>query len=127
MALRLQMKAKSDNQKEIAAEKKRMEAPTESRGISKQKWLDERKKKIGKLLDANGLDLSKAYMLDTQESAESKYKKWEKDPAPYGWDGMYRNILFIYSYIYRCLDTFLVFGLMITKSCLNLPPFFYSS
>lgn len=101
------MKAKGDNQKEIAAEKKRMEAPTESRGISKQKWLDERKKKIGKLLDANGLDLAKAYMLDTQEAAESKYKKWEKDPAPYGWDGMFRDILFIYSYIYICLDSFL--------------------
>ncbi|KAG6653518.1 pre-mRNA-splicing factor syf2 isoform X1 [Carya illinoinensis] len=88
------MKAKSDNQKEIAAEKKRMEAPTESRGISKQKWLDERKKKIGKLLDANGLDLSKAYMLDTQESAESKYKKWEKDPAPYGWDVFNQKTLY---------------------------------
>lgn len=95
------MKAKSDNQKEIAAEKKRMEAPTESRGISKQKWIDERKKKIGKLLDANGLDMTKAYMLDTQEAAESKYKKWEKDPAPYGWDGM-----FIYKFTllnYACL------------------------
>ncbi|KAF5448994.1 hypothetical protein F2P56_029484 [Juglans regia] len=88
------MKAKSDNQKEIAAEKKRMEAPTESRGISKQKWLDERKKKIGKLLDANGLDLAKAYMLDTQESAESKYKKWEKDPAPYGWDVFNQKTLY---------------------------------
>jgi hypothetical protein len=29
----------------------------------------------------------KAYMLDTQETAEAKYKKWEKEPAPYGWDG----------------------------------------
>lgn len=73
----------------MLAEKKRMEAPTESRGISKQKWLEDRKKKVGKLLDANGLDMSKAYMLDTQEAAESKYKKWEKDPAPYGWDGMH--------------------------------------
>lgn len=88
------MKAKSDNQKEIAAEKKRMEAPTESRGISKQKWLDERKKKIGKLLDANGLDMTKAYMLDTQEAAESKYKKWEKDPAPYGWDVFNQKTLY---------------------------------
>ncbi|KAK4746624.1 hypothetical protein SAY87_025661 [Trapa incisa] len=66
--------------------KKGMESPTESRGVTKQKWLEERKKKIGKLLDANGLDLSKAYMLDTQVAAENKYKKWEKDPAPYGWD-----------------------------------------
>ncbi|KAG0503302.1 hypothetical protein HPP92_003374 [Vanilla planifolia] len=50
---------------------------------------EDRKKKIGKLLDSNGLDLKKAYMLDTQESAEAKYKKWEKDPAPSGWDGEY--------------------------------------
>lgn len=71
----------------MVAEKKKMESPQESRGISKQKWLEERKKKIGKLLDANGLDMSKAYMLDTQDMAESKYKKWEKDPAPYGGDG----------------------------------------
>ncbi|GMY05425.1 pre-mRNA-splicing factor syf2 [Fagus crenata] len=88
------IKAKGDNQKEIAAEKKRMEAPTESRGISKQKWLDDRKKKIGKLLDANGLDMTKAYMLDTQESAEAKYKKWEKDPAPYGWDVFNQKTLY---------------------------------
>ena len=83
-----QQEAKKRNQIEIAAEKKRMEAPTESRGVSKQKWLEDRKKKIGKLLDANGLDMTKAYMLDTQETAEEKYKKWEKDPAPFGWDGM---------------------------------------
>ena len=73
----------------MVAEKKKMEAPAETRGISKQKWLDERKKKIGKLLDSNGLDMSKAYMLDTQETAQAKYKKWEKDPAPYGWDGKF--------------------------------------
>lgn len=71
----------------MVAEKKKME-PQESRGVSKQKWLEDRKKKIGKLLDANGLDLTKAYMLDTQEAAETKYKKWEKEPAPSGWDGM---------------------------------------
>lgn len=71
----------------MVAEKKKMEAPAETRGISKQKWLEERKKKIGKLLDANGLDMKKSYMLDTQEAAESKYKKWEKKAAPEGWDG----------------------------------------
>lgn len=71
----------------MVAEKKKMEVPEESRGISKQKWLEERKKKIGRLLDANGLDMSKAYMLDTQVTAETKYKKREKDPAPAGWDG----------------------------------------
>lgn len=85
--LRLKMnEARKANQVAMVAEKKKMEGPQESRGVSKQKWLEDRKKKIGKLLDANGLDMKKAYMLDTQEAAEAKYKKWEKDPAPFGWD-----------------------------------------
>ncbi|XWS55105.1 hypothetical protein CRYUN_Cryun10bG0146700 [Craigia yunnanensis] len=93
--LRLKMnEARKANQTAMVAEKKRMEAPSESRGISKQKWLEERKKKIGKLLDANGLDLQKAYMLDTQEAAEAKYKKWEKDPAPFGWDVFNQKTLY---------------------------------
>lgn len=90
----------------MVAEKKKMEAPPESRGISKQKWIEERKKKIGKLLDANGLDMKKAYMLDTQEMAETKYKKWEKDPAPFGWDGMFMSMLtlfFFFSFITKML------------------------
>ncbi|KZV41125.1 pre-mRNA-splicing factor syf2-like [Dorcoceras hygrometricum] len=74
--------------------KKKSEAPTESRGISKQKWLEERKKKIGKLLESNGLDMSKAYMLDTQDMADAKYKKWEKDPAPAGWDVFNQRTLY---------------------------------
>ncbi|KAK6946445.1 mRNA splicing factor SYF2 [Dillenia turbinata] len=86
--------ARKANQTAMVAEKKRMEAPQESRGISKQKWLEERKKKIGKLLDANGLDMSKAYMLDTQEMAETKYKKWEKDPSPFGWDVFNQKTLY---------------------------------
>ncbi|KEH44361.1 Pre-mRNA-splicing factor syf2, putative [Medicago truncatula] len=95
MELRAKMQeAKKRNQIEMANEKKRMEAPTESRGVSKQKWLDDRKKKIGKLLDANGLDMTKAYMLDTQEAAEEKYKKWEKDPAPFGWDVFNQRTLY---------------------------------
>ncbi|KAF8380818.1 hypothetical protein HHK36_028312 [Tetracentron sinense] len=93
--LRLKMnEARKANQSAIVAEKKRMEAPPESRGISKQKWIEERKKKIGKLLDANGLDMTKAYMLDTQEVAETKYKKWEKDPAPFGWDVFNQKTLY---------------------------------
>ena len=95
----MQNEARKANQTAIAAEKKKMEPPSESRGISKQKWLEERKKKIGKLLDANGLDMTKAYMLDTQEAAESKYKKWEKDPAPYGWDGESLSVLQIYTMV----------------------------
>ncbi|GLT42938.1 hypothetical protein SLA2020_169150 [Shorea laevis] len=93
--LRLKMnEARKANQTAMVAEKKRMEAPPESRGISKQKWIDERKKKIGKLLDANGLDMKNAYMLDTQEAAETKYKKWEKDPAPFGWDVFNQKTLY---------------------------------
>ncbi|KAK2458919.1 phospholipase protein (PEARLI 4) family protein [Trifolium repens] len=95
MELRAKMQeAKKRNQIEIANEKKRMEPPTESRGVSKQKWLEDRKRKIGKLLDANGLDMTKAYMLDTQEAAEVKYKKWEKDPAPFGWDVFNQKTLY---------------------------------
>ncbi|KAI3447927.1 hypothetical protein Pfo_004592 [Paulownia fortunei] len=93
--LRLKMnEARKANQTAMVTEKKKLEAPVESRGISKQKWLEERKKKIGKLLDANGLDMSKAYMLDTQEMAESKYKKWEKEPAPAGWDVFNQRTLY---------------------------------
>ncbi|XP_078173510.1 GCIP-interacting family protein [Carex rostrata] len=92
--LRLKMnEARKANQIAMVAEKKRA-APVESRGISKQKWLDDRKKKIGKLLDSNGLDMKKAYMLDTQEMAETKYKKWEKDPAPHGWDVFNQKTLY---------------------------------
>lgn len=93
--LRLKMnEARKANQTAMVSEKKKMEAPSESRGISKQKWLEDRKKKIGKLLDANGLDMTKAYMLDTQEAAEVKYKKWEKDPAPFGWDVFNQKTLY---------------------------------
>ena len=92
----------------MVAEKKRMEAPSESRGISKQKWLEERKKKIGKLLDANGLDLQKAYMLDTQEAAEAKYKKWEKDPAPFGWDGMLQTATYSFFLFFHYLGYFII-------------------
>ncbi|MFS7978357.1 putative mRNA splicing factor SYF2 [Helianthus anomalus] len=84
--LRLKMnEARKANQSAMVAEKKRKDGPQESRGISKHKWLDERKKKIGKLLDANGLDMKEAH---TQQVVETKYKKWEKEPAPAGWDGM---------------------------------------
>ncbi|WOH03685.1 hypothetical protein DCAR_0623084 [Daucus carota subsp. sativus] len=93
--LKLKMnQARKANQTDMMAEKKRMEAPQESRGISKQKWNEERKKKIGKLLDANGLDMSKAYMLDTEQMAEMKYKKWEKEHAPSGWDVFNQKTLF---------------------------------
>lgn len=71
----------------MVAEKKRAEAPPESRGVSKQKWYEEKKKRIGKELEASGLDMKQAYMLDTVEDAEGKYKKWDKKETPFGWDG----------------------------------------
>jgi pre-mRNA-splicing factor SYF2 len=89
-----QNEARKSNQTDVGSEKKKMEAPTETKGISKQKWLEGRKKKIGKLLDANGLDMTQAYMLDTQEAAESKYKKWEKEPTPAGWDVFNQKTLY---------------------------------
>lgn len=97
-----QNEARKANQTAMVAEKKRMEAPTESRGVSKEKWLEERKKKVGRLLEANGLDMTKAYMLDTQDAAELKYKKWEKDPAPFGWDG--KSYSSIFSLCPMCRD-----------------------
>lgn len=84
--------ARKANQLAIVAEKKREDAPEEPRGVSKQKWFEEKKRKVGKQLESNGLDMSKAYMLDTQEVAEDKYKKWEKKPAPFGWDGKFLAI-----------------------------------
>ncbi|MCO5557147.1 hypothetical protein L7F22_010704 [Adiantum nelumboides] len=85
--LRLKLNAaRKANQSEIVAEKKRAETPVESRGVSKQKWFAEKQKRFGKHLELNGLETSKAFMLDTQEAAETKYKKWEKKPAPFGWD-----------------------------------------
>ncbi|KAH0645273.1 hypothetical protein KY284_033157 [Solanum tuberosum] len=95
--LRLKMnKARKANQSAMVAEKKKTEVPPaeSNRGMSKQKWIEERKKKIGNLLDANGLDMSKAYMLDTQDSAEAKYNKWEKEPAPAGWDVFNKKTLY---------------------------------
>ncbi|KAI5066339.1 hypothetical protein GOP47_0018963 [Adiantum capillus-veneris] len=85
--LRLKLNAaRKANQTEIVAEKKRAEAPVESRGVSKQKWFEEKQKRLGKHLELNGLEKSKAFMLDTQDAAEVKYKKWENKPAPFGWD-----------------------------------------
>lgn len=98
----MQNAARKANQAAMVAEKKRMEGPTESRGVSKEKWIEERKKKIGKLLDANGLDMTKAFMLDTEEMAEAKYKKWEKEPAPFGWDGMIFLLVCATNYFSRC-------------------------
>ncbi|VAI90794.1 unnamed protein product [Triticum turgidum subsp. durum] len=93
--LQLKMnEARKANQQAMVAEKKRMEPRGESRGVSKEKWLEDRKKKIGKLLDSNGLDMSKSYMLDTQDMAEAKYKKWEKEPAPHGWDVFNQKTLY---------------------------------
>ena len=59
-----QNEARKANQQAMVAEKKRMEPRGESKGVSKEKWLEERKKKIGRLLDSNGLDMSKSYMLE---------------------------------------------------------------
>lgn len=40
--------------------------------------------------------MSKAYMLYTQEMAESKYKKWEKEHAPAGWDGKWTTVSVVF-------------------------------
>ncbi|KAG6544021.1 hypothetical protein Mapa_014544 [Marchantia paleacea] len=85
--LRLKLNAaRKANEAAKIAEKKREEAPQEVRGVSKAKWFEERQKRMGKVLETNGLDMKKAYLLDTQEQAEAKYEKWDKKPAAFGWD-----------------------------------------
>lgn len=74
----MQYEARKANQVAIVAEKRKSESTFESRGVSKEKWLEDRKKKIGKLLDSNGLDLKKAYMLDTQEAAAGKNNREQR-------------------------------------------------
>ncbi|CAI5513266.1 unnamed protein product [Closterium sp. Naga37s-1] len=88
--------ARKANQTAVVAEKRREEKPEEeeSRGVSKAAWFEEKKRKMSKQLDAAGLDITKAYMLETQEAAESKYKKWEKKEAPFGWDAFNQQALY---------------------------------
>ncbi|XP_027775117.1 pre-mRNA-splicing factor syf2-like [Solanum pennellii] len=79
--LRLKMnEARKANQSAMVAEKKKTEVPPaeSSRGMFKQKWIEQRNKKIGNSLDADGLDMSKTYMLDSQESAEAKYNRMKE-------------------------------------------------
>lgn len=63
-------------------------------------------------------------MLDTQEAAEAKYKKWEKDPPPFGWDGMFQSVTHfsfsdfhflpsIYACIYRTPNVIAPIGCLI--------------
>ncbi|PSC68358.1 peptidyl-prolyl cis-trans isomerase CYP19-3 [Micractinium conductrix] len=58
-------------------------APGDRQG-NKRKWFEEKQKKKAEELQRLGLDPSKAYRLDTAETAEALYKKKEKKPAPTG-------------------------------------------
>ena len=72
------------------AEKRRASKKEEDsgpRGMSRSAWFEDQKKKLSKELEANGLDITKAYLLESQEAAEAKYNKWEKKTAAFGWDG----------------------------------------
>ncbi|KAL7213302.1 hypothetical protein ACSBR2_015924 [Camellia fascicularis] len=62
--------ARKANQTAMVLEKKRMEAPPESKGVSKEKWTEERKKNIGKLLDSNVFN---------QKTLYNAYKKLSKN------------------------------------------------
>lgn len=53
---------------------------------SKRKWFEEKQKKKVEELERLGLDPTKAYRLETAETAEALYKKREKKPAPEGWE-----------------------------------------
>ncbi|KAL3694185.1 hypothetical protein R1sor_007836 [Riccia sorocarpa] len=60
--LRLKLNAtRKANEAARLAEKKREEAPQEVRGVSKAKRFEERQKRLGKVLETNGLDMKKAY------------------------------------------------------------------
>ena len=50
----------------MVAGNKRMEPRAMNRDVSKNKLLEYRKMKVVRLLDLNGLGVSRAYMLDTQ-------------------------------------------------------------
>jgi hypothetical protein len=120
----VQNHARKLNQTAVVAEKKRAEAPGESRGVSKQKWYEEKKKRIGKELEASGLDMKQAYMLDTVEDAEDKYKKWEKKETPFGWDGEYQRPLLCVLVphdigVYRVLPGTYLTKLECIESCLE--------
>ena len=76
------------------AEKRRASKKEEDsgpRGMSRSAWFEDQKKKLSKDLEANGLDITKAYLLESQEAAEAKYNKWEKKTAAFGWDGERRR------------------------------------
>lgn len=51
--------------------------------IIEVKWLEERENNIGNLLNSNFLDMSSS-MLNTNDMAAAKYKKWEKETTPHG-------------------------------------------
>ncbi|KAL4429581.1 hypothetical protein ABPG77_008630 [Micractinium sp. CCAP 211/92] len=61
---------------------------------SKRKWYEEKQKKKAEELERLGLDPSKAYRLDTAETAEALYKKKEKKPAPAGWEAFNQATLY---------------------------------
>jgi pre-mRNA-splicing factor SYF2 len=60
------------NQQSMVVEKG-MEPCGERRGVSKEKLLENGKRKIEKLLDSIFLDMSKSHMLGTQDMTEAKY------------------------------------------------------
>ncbi|KAI3871147.1 hypothetical protein MKW98_015047, partial [Papaver atlanticum] len=69
--------ARKANQTSLVTEKKIIEAPQETRGISKQKLMEDRKEKIAKLLDLNGLDMTKACEIHKRLwSQNTKNGKW---------------------------------------------------
>jgi pre-mRNA-splicing factor SYF2 len=51
-----QNEARKENEQAMVVEKKRMEPCGESRGLSKEKRLEDRKKNTRRLLDSNGLE-----------------------------------------------------------------------
>ncbi|EFN54389.1 hypothetical protein CHLNCDRAFT_31767 [Chlorella variabilis] len=87
--------ARKANEHAVVAEKRKQAAAKSdaaagdgggARQGSKRKWFEEKQKRKEEELQRLGLDPSKAYRLDTAETAEAQFKKKEKKPAPQGWE-----------------------------------------
>ncbi|KAI8469464.1 MAG: hypothetical protein J3K34DRAFT_279920, partial [Monoraphidium minutum] len=95
-------KCRKENEHAVIAERKRMQRAKGGDGDdagdgtagAKRRWYEEQQKKKAEELQRLGLDPSKAYMLESAEVAEAKFKKNEKKETPFGWDSFNAKALY---------------------------------
>mmetsp|Transcript_1956 Transcript_1956/g.7005 ORF Transcript_1956/g.7005 Transcript_1956/m.7005 type:complete len:469 (+) Transcript_1956:398-1804(+) len=93
--LRLRLnQARKANRTAVVAEKEKKADPEGKAKEDKKKIHESYVKKRDDELEAMGLDKSKAYMLQSAESAGKQYKKAEKKAAHFGWDGFNQKTLY---------------------------------